>query len=86
MYPHIYWTLCAVYCIDLMLDDIFKIRKLEDICSSAMALYGFIYARPGTVNTLRYFTKLNELFRHARTRFTTSCIMLGRLYLLRASL
>ncbi|KAK1384087.1 hypothetical protein POM88_021822 [Heracleum sosnowskyi] len=86
MYPHIYWTPCAAHCIDLMLEGIFKIRKLKDTCSSAMALCGFIYARPGTVNMLRYFTKLKELLRPAKTRFATSCIMLGRLYLLKASL
>ena len=28
-YPHIYWTLCAVHCIDLMLEDNFKVTHLK---------------------------------------------------------
>ncbi|KAJ9542777.1 hypothetical protein OSB04_029283 [Centaurea solstitialis] len=28
-YPHIYWTLCAAHCIDLMLEDIFKLPHLK---------------------------------------------------------
>lgn len=35
---------------------------------------------------LRYFTKLKELLRPAKTRFATSCIMLGRLHLVKNSL
>ncbi|KAL6561966.1 hypothetical protein OROGR_002973 [Orobanche gracilis] len=86
MYPHMYWTPCAAHCIDLMLEDIFKITKLKNTSSNAMALCGFIYSRPGIVNMLRYFTKLKELLRPAKTRFATSCIMLARLHLLKNSL
>lgn len=27
-YPHLYWTSCVAHCLDLMLEDMFKIKKL----------------------------------------------------------
>ncbi|KAL4584188.1 hypothetical protein LXL04_008780 [Taraxacum kok-saghyz] len=37
-YPHIYWTPCAAHCIDLMLEDIFKVTCLKNTLDKAIAL------------------------------------------------
>ena len=46
---HLYWTPCAAHCIDLILEDIGKISNVKQVLQRAMALSGFIYARPGVV-------------------------------------
>lgn len=40
---HIYWTPCAVHCIDLMLEDIGKLKIHESILARAKQVVKFIY-------------------------------------------
>ena len=42
-YEQIYWTPCAAHCIDLMLEDIGKDRKIVGIVKKAQNLTKFIY-------------------------------------------
>lgn len=44
-YPHIYWTPCAAHCIDLMLEDIFKLPHLKKALERAIAVNTYIYNR-----------------------------------------
>lgn len=78
--PNLYWTPCAAHCIDLMLEDIFKIPRLREVFAKAIKLNGFIYARTGLLNMMRRFTGEKEMVRHAKTRFATAFLTLSRIH------
>lgn len=79
-YPHLYWSPCAAHCLDLMLEDIFKLTNMKRTFAKAIYLNSFIYTRPGVVNMLRKFTNRKELLRPAKTRFATAFITLSRIH------
>ena len=78
--PHLYWTPCAAHCIDLMLEDIFKLPRLKSVFERAIAMNGFIYARVELLNMMRRFTGQRNMVRHAKTRFATAFLTLARIY------
>ncbi|XP_070020208.1 uncharacterized protein [Nicotiana sylvestris] len=41
--PHIYWTPCAAHCIDLLLEDIGKLKMHQDTLTKAKEVVRFIY-------------------------------------------
>ncbi|KAJ9189299.1 hypothetical protein P3X46_000609, partial [Hevea brasiliensis] len=51
-FSHIYWTQCAAHCIDLMLEDIFKIRKFTN---------GVELLRPGQTRFATAFITLGRI-------------------------
>ncbi|KAL7585739.1 hypothetical protein Lser_V15G44315 [Lactuca serriola] len=55
-YPHIYWTPCAAHCINLMLEDIFKLPHLKKTLDRAIAVNSYIYNRTLLLNMMRDFT------------------------------
>lgn len=79
-YPHLYWTPCAAHCIDLILEDIWKITCHQATMKKAMALNAYIYNHPGLLNMMRRFTNQRELLRPAKTRFATAFITLSSIY------
>ncbi|XP_057987302.1 uncharacterized protein LOC110640419 [Hevea brasiliensis] len=85
-FPHLYWTPCSAYCIDLMLEDIFKIRVFKETFRKAVELTGFINGSSGVLNMLRKFTNGVELLRPGQTRFATAFITLGRIHLQKANI
>ncbi|XP_057988990.1 uncharacterized protein LOC110663940 [Hevea brasiliensis] len=85
-FPHLYWILCVAYCIDLILEDIFKVRVFKETSCKAIELIGFIYGSSGVLNMLRNFTKGVELLRPGKTRFATTFITLGRIHLQKANI
>ena len=78
--PHLYWTPCAVHCIDLMLEDIGKLPLIKKTIQRGVSLVGFIYSHSSTLSLLRQFTNKRELVRHVVTRFSSSCLSLQRLH------
>mgnify|MGYP003702456167 CR=1 FL=1 len=78
--PHLYWTPCAVHCLDLMLEDIFKLSKFKKTFDRAIVMHGYIYNRPSLLNMMRHFTQLKELVKPAKTRFATAFLTLQRVY------
>jgi len=78
--PHLYWTPCAVHCIDLMLEDIRKLPSIKKTIQRGISLVGFIYSHSSTLSLLRQFTNKRELVRHVVTRFATSYLSLQRLH------
>ncbi|GFY97541.1 hAT dimerization domain-containing protein [Actinidia rufa] len=78
--PNLYWTPCAAHCIDLMLEDIFKIPKFKSVFEKAVALHGFIYNRATLPNMMRHYTQQRELVKHAKTRFATAFLTLSRIH------
>ncbi|XP_058204706.1 uncharacterized protein LOC131318756 [Rhododendron vialii] len=61
--PHLYWTPCAAHCLDLMLEDIFKLPYLKRTWERAIKVHGYIYNRPTLLNMMRYFTQRKELIK-----------------------
>ncbi|KAJ9682088.1 hypothetical protein PVL29_018125 [Vitis rotundifolia] len=78
--PHLYWTPCAAYCLDLMLEDIEKLPNIKRTLERAISLNWYIYNRSGLLNMMRRFTGQRELLRPAKTRFATAFITLSRLH------
>ena len=54
--PHIFWTPCAAHCIDLMLMDIGKIRRVQKIVELAQSITRFIYNHTWILSLMRSFT------------------------------
>ncbi|XP_059664281.1 uncharacterized protein LOC132310058 [Cornus florida] len=79
-HSHLYWTPCATYCLDLMLEDIGKILSISRTMQRAMELNSYIYMRPKLLNIMRNFTYKKELFRPAKTRFATCFITLSSIH------
>lgn len=75
-YPHIYWTPCAAHCIDLILEDIFKLTHLKKTLERAIAVNTYIYNRTLLLNMMREFTGQKDMVRPAKTRFATAFITL----------
>ncbi|VFQ82282.1 unnamed protein product [Cuscuta campestris] len=84
-YPHLYWTPCATHCLDLILEDIFQEKDIHLTYKKVVKLSRYIYTRPGLVNLLRKFTKL-DLVRPGVTRFATVALTLERIFILRVEL
>lgn len=50
---HLYWIQCATNCIDLMLEDIGKIKEIRVIIAKGRAITSLIYNSTQAVNILR---------------------------------
>ncbi|XP_061372531.1 uncharacterized protein LOC133314992 [Gastrolobium bilobum] len=77
---HLFWTLCAAHCLDLMLEDIGKLDRVKRTIKRGISLVGFIYNHSLALNTMRQFTSKTELVRHGVTTFATTFLTLQRLY------
>ncbi|RWR73913.1 hypothetical protein CKAN_00222200 [Cinnamomum micranthum f. kanehirae] len=85
-FAHLYWTPCAAHCLDLMLEDIFKIPSLKRTFERAIVVHGFIYNRPTLLNMMTRFTQMKELIKPAKTRFATAFLTLARIHQLKKNL
>ncbi|KAK8677390.1 hypothetical protein V6N13_142932 [Hibiscus sabdariffa] len=65
--PHLYWTPCATYCIDLMLEDIGKLPKLHTKRRNR--------STQSRLNNL-VFVKYNQALIHRYQLESTNCILL----------
>lgn len=77
--PHIFWSPCAAHCIDLMLEDIGKMKKVKKCIENARKITSFIYNSDKLVNLMRTFTDNKELLRPGVTRFATEFIAIESL-------
>ncbi|KAK4408106.1 hypothetical protein Sango_0391600 [Sesamum angolense] len=77
---HLFWSPCAAHCIDLMLDDIGKMRSIKATIDEAKRITSFIYNSDKIVNLMKIYTKDRELLRPEITRFATEYIALERLF------
>ncbi|XP_035841350.1 uncharacterized protein LOC118488219 [Helianthus annuus] len=78
--PNLYWTPCVAQCLDLMLEDFGKIKKIKEMLKSAMFVNAYIYNHVGLVNMMRRFTNSHNLHRPAVTRFATSFITISQMH------
>ncbi|XP_021803759.1 uncharacterized protein LOC110748023 [Prunus avium] len=76
----LWWTPCAAHCIDLMLEDISKMKVFEDTIRLAKQVVKFIYGHTWVLALMRSFTKNKEIIRPAITRFVTSYLTLQSIY------
>ncbi|XP_028077965.1 uncharacterized protein LOC114279882 [Camellia sinensis] len=79
-YEHLYWTPCAAHCLDLMLEDSFKIPRLKKTFERGIAVHGYIYNRPTLLNMMRRYTNLKNLIKPAKTKFATAFLTLSRMH------
>ncbi|GMP99210.1 hypothetical protein CsSME_00046772 [Camellia sinensis var. sinensis] len=79
-YEQLYWTPCAAHCLDLMLEDIFKIPRLKKTFERGIAVHGYIYNRHTLLNMMRRYTNLKNLIKPAKTRFATAFLTLCRMH------
>ncbi|XP_028094883.1 uncharacterized protein LOC114294889 [Camellia sinensis] len=64
----LYWTPCAAHCIDLMLEDIGKLKVCDQTLSLSRQVVKFIYGHCWVLSMMRSFTKNSELLRPVVTR------------------
>lgn len=81
-----FWTPCAVHCIDLMLEDIGKISKVHNVIQNGIKVVGYIYNHTFALNLMRKTTGNVELVKNGVTRFATSFLTLQRLVKLKNKL
>lgn len=76
----LFWTPCAVDCIDQMLEDFVRIKCVGECIEKGQKVTRFIYNRAWLLNLMRKeFTEGRELLKPAATRFATSFITLQSL-------
>ncbi|KAK2650141.1 hypothetical protein Ddye_017630 [Dipteronia dyeriana] len=77
--PHIFWTLCASHTINLMLESIGKLPKLQKYLDLDKSFTIFVYAYPKTLSLLRIFTRKRDIVRPRVTRFVSAFLTLQSL-------
>lgn len=69
----LFWTPCAAYCIDLVLEDFSKVKLVSECTEKAQKLTKFIYNRIWLLNLMkREYTGGQDLLRPAITRYAAS--------------
>ncbi|XP_058746821.1 uncharacterized protein LOC131619774 [Vicia villosa] len=76
---HMFWTPCAANCIDLMLEDIEKIPKVQKVIQKGFKVVGYIYNHIFALNLMRKTTGNVELVKQGVTRFATHFLCLQRM-------
>ncbi|XP_021321882.1 uncharacterized protein LOC8068075 isoform X2 [Sorghum bicolor] len=81
----LFWTPCAAHCLDLMMEDIGKIREFSSCINSAKKVCRFIYKHGRILDLMR--EKIGgDLVRPAVTRFATSYLTLASMHKNKAGL
>ena len=73
---HLFWSPCATYCIDLMLEDTGNMKQIKETLDQEKMITSFIYNSLKVVNLMKVFTKDRDLLRLGITRFATRFISL----------
>lgn len=75
-YSSLFWSPCASYCVDKILEDMSKQEWLGAVLEEAKSITHYIYSHSWTLNTMRKFTGGRELIRPKITRFVTNFLSL----------
>jgi len=74
----LYWTPCAIHCIDLMLEDFEKKISLHhNTITNGKKITTYIYSRTSILSLLHKYSEGKDLIRPVNTRFATSYLTLG---------
>lgn len=77
--PTLFWTPCAAHCLDLLLEDLGKIKDFSSCINDAKKVSRFIYKHGRILDMMR--AKLGgDLVRPAVTRFATSFLTLASMH------
>ncbi|KAL3617148.1 hypothetical protein CASFOL_038895 [Castilleja foliolosa] len=77
---NLFWTPCAAYCIDQILEEFTKLNRVRDCIEKGQKITKFIYNRIWLLNLMKKeFTGGAELLRPCVTRFASSCTTLQSL-------
>ncbi|KAM0906231.1 hypothetical protein ACQ4PT_016912 [Festuca glaucescens] len=76
--PSIFWNGCAAHCIDLMLEDIGKLKPVDKTIAQARQVTVFLYAHTRVLALMRDVLG-NDLVRSGMTRFSTAYLNLKSL-------
>lgn len=74
--PTLYWTPCAAHCLDLMLEDICKLKEFEPTITHGRGLTTFIYRHGRLLAAMRERTQGRDIVRAGTTRFATAFLTL----------
>ncbi|XP_037404559.1 uncharacterized protein LOC119267293 [Triticum dicoccoides] len=77
--PTLYWSPCACHCLDLMLEDIGKLKPFKRPIARGRRVTTFIYRHGRILSLMRKATGGLDLVRPAATRFATSILALKSL-------
>lgn len=50
---HLYWTPCAVHCVNLMLEEIGSTKHIKEVIDKSIKIIGVIYNSTQAVNHMR---------------------------------
>ena len=75
-FPSIFWSICATYCINLILHDIGKLQSVCCVVEHASGIIKYIYNHYYPLYLMRKFTRGKEILCPAPTHFTTNFIAL----------
>ncbi|CAM8905607.1 unnamed protein product [Rhodiola kirilowii] len=76
----LYWTPCAAHCLDLMLEDIAKIKAFSVCITHARNITTFIYRHGRLLSQMREKTSGKDIVRPGATRFATAFLTLQSLW------
>ncbi|SPT19209.1 unnamed protein product [Triticum aestivum] len=85
-YPTMYWTPYAAHCLDLMLEDIGKIKEFSRCIAKAKRTTRFIYSHGKVLDLMRSLNGKQEIVRPGATRFATSFLTLASMWKQRQTL
>ncbi|XP_077235488.1 uncharacterized protein LOC143877364 isoform X2 [Tasmannia lanceolata] len=75
-YPSLFWSPCASFCIDKMLEDIGKLEWVSTVMEEARSLTRYVYSHAWILNMMRKFTGGRELIHPRITRFVANFLSL----------
>ncbi|KAK9143314.1 hypothetical protein Syun_012714 [Stephania yunnanensis] len=75
-YNSLFWSPCASYCLDKILEDIGKHEWVSEVLEDARSITQYIHSHPWILSMLRKFTGGRELLRPRITRFVTNFLTL----------
>ncbi|XP_058761846.1 uncharacterized protein LOC131635252 [Vicia villosa] len=75
-FPKLFWSPCAAHCINLMLQDMGKLKEVSETVSQASKITKYIYNHCFALYLMRQHTGGREILRPAPTRFATNFIAL----------
>ncbi|KAG0490564.1 hypothetical protein HPP92_007427 [Vanilla planifolia] len=80
-YPSLFWSPCASYCFERMLEDISKLEWISPALEEASTIAHYIYSNDWMLNMMRKFTGGRELIRPKLTTIASQFLRLQSIVL-----
>ena len=75
-FPSIFWSSCAVHCINLILQDVGKLQSVCSVINHDSSIKKYIYNHYYPLHLMRYFTRGKETLQSTPTRFAINFIIM----------